>query len=92
MIDEQIAHQLALAQVIETISNYDYVVAEVRGNVNETLASVEAITTIAQMRIVQGAISDTLETIFNEAQERNDKAIKDLTQGRSQSPISHFKG
>ena len=91
MIDEQIAHQLALAQVIETISNYDYLVNEVRENINETLVSVEAITTIAQMRVVQGAVSDTLETIFTDAQERNDKAIKDLTQAEVKAQLAILK-
>lgn len=91
MIDEQIAHQLALAQVIETISNYDYIVAEVREQVNETLATTEAIVTIAQMRVVQSAVSETLESIFNEAEKRNNKAIKDLTKAEVKAQLDILK-
>lgn len=91
MIDEQIAHQLALAQVIETVSNYDYIVEEVRENVNETLASVEAITTIAQMKVVQAAVSETLEKIFEDAAKQNAKAIKDITKAEVAAQLDILK-
>lgn len=91
MLDEQIAHQLALAQVIETVSNYGYIVPEIIQATDEALASVEVIATLAQLKAVQKVVDESLEVIFSDAIKRNAQAIKDITKAEVAAQLEILK-
>jgi SPP1 gp7 family putative phage head morphogenesis protein len=80
MLNEQIAHQTSMMRVINSLSNYAYIVPDIRNAVSLALIGFDQISTIAQMKSAQKAVDSALLTIFNEAQKQNLIAVRQVAQ------------